>query len=222
MASVKQTRANHRNGALSRGPLTAEGKRIAAANPTRHGLRASGEVLVPGEDRDEYAAFVERMREDIGPMGQVEELLAERVISLGWRLRRVPRVEAELLRWHHLEERLERARAEAACYTAFEEDPDLPDEEVEVVVAHPRLHARATRVIATVAHAQDEGTTLGRAFRRASGSTDQLALVERYERALQRSWIQCLHELQRLQAARQGAQVLPPVAVDVQVSSGDG
>ena len=42
-----------------------------------------------------------------------------------------------------------------------------------------------------------------------------LAKVQRYEAGLERSLYRALHELQRLQAARQGQHVPPPAAVDV-------
>ena len=44
---------------------------------------------------------------------------------------------------------------------------------------------------------------------------DTLSKVSRYEAALERGLFRALHELQRLQAMRAGAAVLPPVAVDV-------
>lgn len=44
--------------------------------------------------------------------------------------------------------------------------------------------------------------------------------VSRYEAALERSLFKTLHELQRLQAARTGGPLLPPAAVDVDISAG--
>ncbi len=49
---------------------------------------------------------------------------------------------------------------------------------------------------------------------------DTLEKVTKYETTLERSLFRTLHELQRLQAARSGANVPPPVAVDVDVSGG--
>lgn len=46
-----------------------------------------------------------------------------------------------------------------------------------------------------------------------------LEKVSRYETALERSLFKTLHELQRLQASRSGAPLLPPVALDVDLST---
>lgn len=45
--------------------------------------------------------------------------------------------------------------------------------------------------------------------------------VQRYETTLERAMLRCLHELQRLQASRQGQTVPAPLALDVNLS-GDG
>ena len=52
-------------------------------------------------------------------------------------------------------------------------------------------------------------------------SAPQTDRIARYEAHLSRQLAQALHELQRLQAARAGAPVAPPVVVDVTVSGGD-
>jgi len=55
---------------------------------------------------------------------------------------------------------------------------------------------------------------LGYAFHQA---TETFAKLARYEAALERAFYRALHELQRLQAARAGQAVPPPVAVDVDI-----
>jgi hypothetical protein len=47
---------------------------------------------------------------------------------------------------------------------------------------------------------------------------DALSKLSRYEAAIERSLYKALHELERRQAARQGKEVPPPIAVDVNVS----
>jgi hypothetical protein len=47
-----------------------------------------------------------------------------------------------------------------------------------------------------------------------------LEKIGRYEAAAERSLYKALHELQRLQAARQGQAVTPPAVLDVDVTVG--
>jgi len=80
-----------------------------------------------------------------------------------------------------------------------------------------RLHAVEAGVFQG---ARDDDTwgphgALGFAFHQA---TETFAKLARYEAALERAFYRALHELQRLQAARAGEAVPPPVAVDVDVT----
>lgn len=52
-----------------------------------------------------------------------------------------------------------------------------------------------------------------------AGGLGAFAQLARHEAAIERSMLRALHEFQRLQAARTGAEVPVPVAVDVDVSS---
>ena len=51
---------------------------------------------------------------------------------------------------------------------------------------------------------------------------NKLQLLSRYELTLERSLYKALHELQRLQAERQGMPVPPPTAIDMTVEMADG
>lgn len=64
---------------------------------------------------------------------------------------------------------------------------------------------------------QGEAATLGEAFMRMVGK-DALGKLSRYESNLERSLLRALHELQRLQAERKGAPVVPPIVVDVDLA----
>jgi hypothetical protein len=67
---------------------------------------------------------------------------------------------------------------------------------------------------------QEANTTmLGNAFVSDANEGNAFSKLSRYETAIERSLFKSLHELQRLQAARQAESTLPPpVAVDVEVS----
>jgi hypothetical protein len=57
------------------------------------------------------------------------------------------------------------------------------------------------------------------AFIQDGNTANAFSKLSRYEAAIERSLYKALHELQRLQAARRAeGDVLPPVAVDVDVS----
>jgi hypothetical protein len=91
--------------------------------------------------------------------------------------------------------------------------PPSPDAE-----KHHAALAQATQ-IATL---RDESTaaTLGLIFIRGSSGADPLSKLQRYETPIERSYFRALHELQRLQHARLGGHVLPPVAIDINVNHG--
>jgi hypothetical protein len=53
---------------------------------------------------------------------------------------------------------------------------------------------------------------------KSTGSSEKMGVLSRYEVTLERSLYKALHELQRLQAPRQGQAVPLPNMVDVEVS----
>jgi hypothetical protein len=108
MSSEEQIAANRRNGEASNGPVSTEGKAISAQNSLKHEL-TSREVLMPNEDGEAFAAFCERLRAELNPGGELESVLAERIIGLPWRLRRLGKIEAGILTWRYYEIQAKRA-----------------------------------------------------------------------------------------------------------------
>jgi hypothetical protein len=96
--SPAKIRANRANAALSTGPRSPEGKRITRWNAMRHGVLSTAMVLADESEAD-FRALRDHLRADLAPVGAVEELLTDRIVSLAWRLRRLGRVEGEILRW---------------------------------------------------------------------------------------------------------------------------
>lgn len=88
---------SRRNGAKSRGPKTADGKRRSAQNALRHGLRAERFVVLDGEDMAAYEAFETALRDELAPDGVLESLLVARVANAAWRMQRADWIEADLL-----------------------------------------------------------------------------------------------------------------------------
>ncbi|MEN6338469.1 MAG: hypothetical protein ABFE01_29790 [Phycisphaerales bacterium] len=93
MASVAQIEANRSNAQKSTGPRTAEGKATASRNAVKHGLLAE-QVVIHGEDPAEFDLYRQGMLEELAPEGAVETMLAERAVSLAWRLRRAERLQS--------------------------------------------------------------------------------------------------------------------------------
>ena len=95
MATQKQIKANRKNAQKSTGPKTAEGKAAVSKNAVKHGLFT--DALIRGENPADYEVFHDEMLADLAPVGAVETMLAERVISLWWRLRRAERMQNQAL-----------------------------------------------------------------------------------------------------------------------------
>ncbi len=93
MASVAQVQANRSNAQKSTGPRTPEGKAAASRNAVKHGLSAE-QVVIHGEDPEEFDLYRAGMLEELAPVGAVETMLAERAVSLSWRLRRAERLQS--------------------------------------------------------------------------------------------------------------------------------
>jgi hypothetical protein len=93
MASVAQIEANRSNAQKSTGPRTVQGKAAASRNAVKHGLLAE-QVVIHGEDPAEFDLYREGMIAELAPEGAVEMMLAERAVSLAWRLRRAERLQS--------------------------------------------------------------------------------------------------------------------------------
>src|SRR5258708_4303043 len=96
MITVKQAEARRRNGKLSRGPKTPEGKAISSRNALKCGF-LSRDPVHPAESAEEFAAFRKGMLESLAPRGESECRLAAEIIDHAWRLQRFPKVEAAII-----------------------------------------------------------------------------------------------------------------------------
>ena len=96
MATQKQIAANRQNAQKSTGPKTAEGKAVVSQNAIKHGLFAAGAVISL-EDPSDYEQFRSEMLAELAPIGEVETMLAERVVGLSWRLKRSERMQNETI-----------------------------------------------------------------------------------------------------------------------------
>ena len=90
--SLKQIAANGRNAQKSTGPRTPAGRAVSKMNAMKHGI-LSTQVLVRGrqikESESEFAALHQRFWQALNPVGPLEEMLVDQIVTAHWRLRRV-------------------------------------------------------------------------------------------------------------------------------------
>jgi hypothetical protein len=94
--SLRKLNANRRNALQSTGPRTPHGKRISRWNSLRHGLLARDVVIQDGparEREEDFLKLLAALRNDLEPMGSLEEILVENIAVCYWRLRRVLQAE---------------------------------------------------------------------------------------------------------------------------------
>ncbi len=96
MTSTARVLANRRNAAKSTGPRTPDGKAVVAQNAVKHGLLARQAVL-KDEDPQEFDLHRIRMLQNLAPAGPEQEMLAERIVAVWWRLKRAERMQDEAL-----------------------------------------------------------------------------------------------------------------------------
>ncbi len=96
MSTKKQKDANRENAKKSTGPKTTEGKETSAQNAVTHGLTARNDV-VKYESQDDFDQYRHEMIEDLNPIGLMQQTLAERIISLSWRLKRAEGIQNQTI-----------------------------------------------------------------------------------------------------------------------------
>ena len=209
MATEKQQEANRKNSLLSTGPRSPQGKSRSSKNALRHGLR-SRQVLIPGEDPDELAELAGRLRDELQPVGILEEELADRITSAFWRLRRVGCIDAGLLALQMYRVRLQDAEQEARRYETTELDELL--QSLSTTITDKEAHAAALEKVRAIRAEldADEVAALGKVF-----SGLDFSPLSRYEAGIERSLYKALHEIQRLQATRYGSGAPVPAIVEV-------
>ena len=223
MTSDKKAQANRRNAQKSTGPKTPEGKAAVRLNALKHGL-LSQEILLPGEDEEALTELDEHLRNELQPVGELESLFVDRIITAYWRLRRLGRVEAGIFAWQLYGELRERAQREARAYTR--NTLDYLIENQDTTITDPQKRQEALSKAQEMQSKRDaETATLGRTFIRDANEANAFSKLSRYETTIERSLYRALHELQRLQAGRRaGGSAPPPAAIDVDISgvSGEG
>jgi len=119
MATEAQILANRRNAQKSTGPQTHEGKAIVSQNAIKHGLTSpavagscppytlgrrdakagltAGQVVIFSESQAEFELYRDQMLGELDTASPMESMLAERIVSLSWRLKRVGRIQNQAI-----------------------------------------------------------------------------------------------------------------------------
>jgi len=156
------------------GPKTNKGKAVSKYNAIKHGL-LTREVLVDTDEVIVLNELKEAIHEALEPVGPMEDLLVDRIISNAWRLRRAVKVETKTMEWYQND---------------FDMFPIGQSEEQQ-----------ARKSVKNML------------------SNDSVDNILRYETTIERSLFRALHELERLQAKRNGKDVQVPAVVDVNLDS---
>jgi hypothetical protein len=166
MTSDKKKETNRRNALKSTGPRTPKGKAAVRLNALKHGL-LSQEILLPGEDGEALRELRERLRAELQPVGELENLLVDRIIDTFWRLGRLGRVETGIFTYELYGQLAERAEKEAHTFTRTETRyQDLIEDALgTTTITDEEKHAEArSRARKLRSEQQAETATLGRTF----------------------------------------------------------
>jgi len=179
MATQAQIEANRANAAKSTGPRTDEGKAVVAQNAVRHGLLAE-QVVIKGEDPGEFEFYREALIRELAPVGDYENILAERAAALAWRLRRAERLQAEAFGTLLTREAWQKK------FKKLTETSQLP------------------KWMQAVMKVPDQGETLqGEAMVRDYTNYHVLERMGLYEQRIERSMFKVMGELERLRVMRE-------------------
>ena len=208
MSSDEQNKANRLNAQQSTGPGTAEGKARVSLNAVKHGLTAR-QVVLPSENPDEFDAYRADLLGSLNPQGGLEAALAEKIVTDGWRLRRIPFLEAALFHRGHQE----LADWLAICaQTGGKQERDGGNDDDNILRAKGSAGGLEKETGRPAAHNSSHYAT-----RVLEDFSTELSNLSRHETALIRSWLRAMHELERLQARRAGEHVPAPAVMDVNV-----
>jgi hypothetical protein len=185
MSTKAQTKANRKNAQKSTGPKTDEGKAAVSQNAVKHGIFAQS--VIKGENEADYEVFHDKLLTELKPVGMVEAMLAERIVSLWWRLRRADRIQNQAIE-------VMIARDEPSPLSKRMHDilpKDLQEIDYDTRAAGPEL-------------------VLGRSVIKDFSNSRVLDRMTLYERRIENSLHKTMRELERQKMIRQVEQQFEP------------
>ena len=214
MTSQKQIELNRRNALKSTGPKTPEGKASSRLNSLQHGLTGTAQIVIAGEDPEQYVRLLESIRTEFALLGDLGAHLIEQLGQQLWRLRRVSRFEAALLAWQQRADLIgDRRAAKAPIIGRRRESPHHLPTRAEGDRPSPGADDHAVG-----GNEFDDLHRLGRALKMLLSEDDYLHRLGRYETMLAKNCDRTLRALlhlrsqaQRDEFARKVAQTHPVV-----------
>ncbi len=96
MSTEAQILANRLNAQKSTGPRTSQGKAVASQNSVKHGLLAECDVIA-SESKADFDLYRQQLLDELSPVSPMESMLAERIVTLSWRLKRAGRFQNQAI-----------------------------------------------------------------------------------------------------------------------------
>ena len=182
MTSEKQVAANRENAKKSTGPRTAEGKARCSGNAIKHGLTAKDRVVLRQESTEQFEAMRLCLLEEMQIGSGVEKLLLEDIAASAWRLRRIARIEVEMMEEDLLGGSVGGDGGDARdCANAGGEGGGVPP----IRGAHQRAFSEGG----------DGGVSLGARLSKRFANDNAYSRLSRYEGRIRRGMIQMFREL---------------------------
>ncbi len=94
--SERRALQNRLNGRKAKGAKTPEGIERSKKNAVKHGLLAA-DCVMADEDGEAFERLRAALYDEFEPVGGVESFLVDQIASTIWRLRRVPRIERDIM-----------------------------------------------------------------------------------------------------------------------------
>lgn len=205
MSTRKQIEANRKNALVSTGPVTPEGKALVSQNAVKHGIFAKDMLITAGDGKEnaqEYAELLDGLISSLHPSGQMECLLVEKIAADYWRLRRVLRFEAGSIR--KILDTAINDYYEKTDYFGNKEHQSNDEIDEDIAKCQDKQDKDSQKRVARLER-QKHRNQLAEEVVLKMGclpASDTYEKVIKYEKAVQRSILQNLALLKRLQSMR--------------------
>jgi hypothetical protein len=201
--SEKRLAANRANAQKSTGPRTLVGKIASAQNSVKHGLRSKiyfenqpkklhlcpEESNHPAESGTTYATFEQEFREELQPRTILQKSLFPQIVTLAWRLRRLPHTEQEI--FARLASQPESAPQPDTTPQSLAVSRINPFENAESKISNPQSQIPSPD--SSFSPLPPPCQTLADIFCTANAS-NPFTLFNRYERSLQNAYLRLLRQ----------------------------